>query len=88
MIGFSKDRASQLDLLLRSIKEFVAGWRSQNIVILFCASTPDFAAGYQRTQAFHRDVVFVAEQSRDCSGLDTDFHKQLVDILRLIRQIK
>ncbi len=81
MIGFSKDRPSQLDLLLRSLKEYVAGWHSQRIVILFCASTPDFAAGYERLKAFHRDVSFVEEREGDCNGFGTDFQQQLVGIL-------
>jgi hypothetical protein len=81
MIAFSKDRASQLDLLLRSLKEFVAGWRAQRLLVLFCASTPAFAAGYDRVRAYHRDVEFTAERSTDCTGMGTSFKQQLVGAL-------
>jgi hypothetical protein len=58
---FSKNRACQLELLLRSIETFVDAWRTMTISILYTASDERFAAGYERTEAAHPDFRYVRE---------------------------
>jgi hypothetical protein len=55
VIVFSKDRAAQLDALLRSIRERVEGWEKRSLwYVVFAASTPEFARGYEIARAEHR----------------------------------
>jgi hypothetical protein len=56
---FSKNRACQLDLLLRSVRRFVAGAR---VAVLWAAGGDDFEAGYELARAEHPDVEYVREQ--------------------------
>ena len=55
MIIFSKDRAAQLDALLRSIRERVEGWEKRSLwSVVFTASSPEFDKGYEIVRAEHR----------------------------------
>lgn len=64
---FSRDRACQLDLLLRSI-DFYAGERFASITVLYRASTLEYLAGYERLLRDRLDVIF---------PLETDFERQV-----------
>jgi hypothetical protein len=67
VIVFSKDRAAQLDALLRSIRERVEGWEKRSLwYVVFAASTPEFARGYEIARAEHRSdaLQFIDERSR------------------------
>ena len=67
MIIFSKDRAAQLDALLRSIREQVEGWEKRSLwSVVFSASTPEFDQGYEIVRAEHRSdtLRFIDERSR------------------------
>jgi len=57
---FSKDRAAQLDLCLRSIKENAAGFVN-DVVVLWKASHRDHEKGYNLCRADHPDVMFIRE---------------------------
>lgn len=48
IIIFSKDRAAQLDLLLRSMEKNIDQLYHQNVLVLFKASSPEFADGYRK----------------------------------------
>ncbi len=58
---FSKNRACQLDLLLRSIRRFLTGG-ALRISVLYAAEGEDFDAGYALTQREHPDVEYVRER--------------------------
>lgn len=62
-IIFSKDRAAQLDALLRSIAEKVERWRERGqCTVIYTASTPEFARGYEIVRAAHpQGVEFINE---------------------------
>jgi len=67
VIIFSKDRAAQLDALLRSIRERVEGWEKRSIwSVIFASSTPEFADGYEIVRGEHRSgaLEFIDETSR------------------------
>jgi hypothetical protein len=67
VIIFSKDRAAQLDALLRSISEQVRGWEERSLwSVIFATSTPEFARGYEIIRAEHRSdaLEFVKEKTR------------------------
>jgi len=67
VIIFSKDRAAQLDALLRSIREQVEGWEKRSLwTVVFTTSAPEFARGYEIVRAEHRSVAleFIDERSR------------------------
>ncbi len=66
VIIFSKDRATQLDALLRSIRERVEGWEKRSLwSVVFASSTPEFAKGYDIVCAEHRSgaLEFIDERS-------------------------
>ncbi|MHC4839609.1 MAG: hypothetical protein ACYTDT_01430 [Planctomycetota bacterium] len=67
---FSKDRAAQLDGLLRSIREKVARWETAfSWTVIYAASTADFRQGYETVQSEHGSsaINFVAESDREHS---------------------
>ncbi|MGO9959100.1 MAG: glycosyltransferase [Solirubrobacteraceae bacterium] len=64
---FSKDRACQLDLLLRSMKYFFAEWASSDVQILYTFSSPDFGCGYALVQAEHPEFSYVCELNSSSS---------------------
>ncbi len=67
VIIFSKDRAAQLDALLRSIREQVEGWEQRSLwSVIFAASAPQFSRGYEIVCAEHRSAAleFIDERSR------------------------
>lgn len=67
VIIFSKDRAAQLDALLRSIRERVEGWEKRSLwSVVFAASSPEFDEGYEIVRAEHRSgtLRFIDERSQ------------------------
>lgn len=67
---FSKDRPLQLDGYLRSVTRWLSP--APAMTVLYCASTPDLAAGYADVVLAHPGVTFLPE---------TDFGRQLQDWL-------
>lgn len=62
LIIFSKDRACQLDLLLRSIKREFAEWSQARTVVLFTYSSGPLRYSYERVRCAHPEVEFVCER--------------------------
>ncbi len=58
VVIFSKDRACQLDLLLRSIKELWENWYEFKITIIWTYSNDDFKAGYDKVISDHPGFYF------------------------------
>jgi SAM-dependent methyltransferase len=65
VVIFSKDRACQLDLLLRSIKREFSGWRQANVQVLYTYSNRWFGAAYDGVLAAHPEFSYTCELSRD-----------------------
>jgi len=61
-IVFSKDRACQLELLLRSMKKHFTEWSMIKTSILYTYSTDDFRLGYEKTKQYHPEFSYVQEQ--------------------------
>jgi len=61
-IVFSKDRACQLELLLRSMKKHFTEWPMVKTSILYTYSTDDFRLGYEKTKQYHPEFSYVQEQ--------------------------
>ncbi len=59
---FSKDRACQLDLLLRSIRMFWKGYDSSKITIIYAYSSEKFGSGYTRLMSLYPEFNFVKEK--------------------------
>jgi len=55
IIVFSKDRACQLELFLRSMKEFFKEFNECEIKILYTFSDPEFEKGYEKLKTIHND---------------------------------
>lgn len=55
IIIFSKNRACQLELFIRSMKEYFKEFNECNITIQYTYSTPEFEKGYQRVMEIHSD---------------------------------
>jgi hypothetical protein len=72
LIIFSKDRACQLDLLLRSIKVFFKGWDKLTFNIIYKYSSEDYRKGYEKVKSIHKEFNYV---------LETDFKR---DTLRYL----
>lgn len=51
VIVFSKDRACQLDALMRSIQHHVANWDKHKYTVIFLPSAPAFQKGYDIVRA-------------------------------------
>lgn len=63
---FSKNRACQLDLLLRSLRLLV---KHKNLRVLYTCD-PEYAAAYDKTVKLHPNVEFIIEE---------DFRRQVID---------
>ena len=57
---FSKDRAAQLDLLLRSIRRHAPNLY-QSLTVLYTGSSADYLRGYQQCFAEHEEAKFILE---------------------------
>jgi hypothetical protein len=73
VICFSKDRACQLELLLRSMHEKLNVFHS--VVVQYTATTEEFQKGFNKLQQFHPYIKFQKESS---------FKDTLVDILKTV----
>lgn len=62
---FSKDRGCQLELLLRSMKEFYPEHVPSGVTIICKWTTPKYEAGYVKTFRTHPGYHYVTEQERD-----------------------
>lgn len=63
IVIFSKNRACQLELLLRSIKEKFVKWNESKISILYKATTEEYESGYQLVIKLHPEFKFVKESN-------------------------
>ncbi len=70
LVIFSKDRACQLDLLLRSLERQFVEWRRTQVTVIYTFSDPDFAAGYAATRMAHPDVAYICERDSHASFRD------------------
>lgn len=64
VIILSKDRAPELDLMLRSVKRFHVPGQDVNLQVIYTASTREFDDGYEAVRSMHLDVRFVCELDR------------------------
>ncbi len=64
VIIVSKDRAAELDLMLRRIKRFHAPGTDVNLQVIYTASTRAFDRGYEVVRSLHLDVRYVCELDR------------------------
>ncbi len=60
VIVFSKDRAAQLDALLRSIRAYLT--MPHRLHVLYTTSSPAFERGYDRLRLWHPGVRWVADE--------------------------
>jgi hypothetical protein len=65
LIIFSKDRACQLDFLLRSVKQEFTDWRTARLVVLYTYSSSALRYSYDLVRAEHPEVEFVCERDVD-----------------------
>lgn len=63
VIIFSKDRPSQLDLLLRSMKKFFIDWNKNKVYILYTYSNNEFGYGYEIAKSNHSDITYIKEKN-------------------------
>jgi hypothetical protein len=73
IIVFSKNRACQLDLFLRSMKKFFKEFSDFKIRILYKYTNPDFEKGYLSLKEIHSDKNIEWK-------LDSNFQNCLIDI--------
>jgi hypothetical protein len=79
IVIFSKDRAAQLDLFLRSMKQMFPGWhRSKNVHVLYTYSNEAFGSGYVKTITLHPDIHYAYENK----GM---FKKDLLKLIEINR---
>lgn len=62
-IIFSKDRACQLDLLLRSIKKYFRDWQNHKWNVLYTYTSEDFGRAYNLLISRHPEFAFYKEKS-------------------------
>lgn len=61
VVIFSRDRAGQLDLLLRSVKRFLSGYEPADVAVLYGFSTRAEDRAYNVVRAEHREFRYVCE---------------------------
>ncbi len=61
-IIFSKNRACQLELLLRSMKIFFEEWALVKTSVLYTYTSENFKKGYEQTMQIHPEFSYVLEQ--------------------------
>ena len=84
IIVFSKDRACQLELLLRSMKEYFIDFESCDIKILYTYSNENYRKGYDMVKKIYNNILYKKEKSfkSDLIGLiskDKPYTMFLVD---------
>jgi len=75
IIIFSKDRAAQLELFIRSMKEFFKEFNDHQIKILYKSSNYEFEKGYRKVISIHNDSNIQWRQEVQ------DFQKSLTSII-------
>ena len=80
MIIFSKDRACQLDLLLRSIKKQIQDYENLDINVIYKATTDYFDKGYSVVKDEHSEFSF----HRETDNVKSDIMRILDDAGRLV----
>jgi len=75
IIVFSKDRACQLELFIRSMKEFFKEFNDHQIKILYKSSNYEFEKGYRKVISIHNDsnIQWIQEVQ--------NFQKSLISII-------
>jgi hypothetical protein len=74
-IIFSKDRACQLELLLRSIKDHHKDYQEDIFVCLCKASDSSYLEGYKKILSYHSDKQFILVN-------ESNFRNDLLNILK------
>jgi len=69
---FSYNRGCQLDLMLRSMKEFFIGLDKVKVNILYRYSSEAFRMGYEKVKKYHPEFNYV---------LESDFKKNVIDLI-------
>lgn len=59
VVIFSKNRAAQLDLLLRSFKEYFKEYSLANISVVYSYSSDEFKSGYKKLEDEIKNVSFI-----------------------------
>jgi glycosyltransferase involved in cell wall biosynthesis len=65
IIIFSKDRACQLELLLRSLELFFQNWQSYSVNIIYAYSNNDYKQGYELVKQQHPTFNYLPELEED-----------------------
>jgi len=63
IVIFSRDRGSQLELLLRSMKIHFKEWDECQISVLYTFSNYIFGKGYEKTKQLHPEINYKLEKS-------------------------
>lgn len=77
-IIFSKDRACQLELLLRSIKKFFKGWENNLPQVLYTYTDKDLKKGYEKLKQMHPEYKYICE--KDTSNT---FKQKVIEMINL-----
>jgi len=77
IIVFSKDRAAQLDLFLRSFYKYVKNAEKYQIKILYTFTNDKFKKGY--------DILINKNINNVTFRLEKDFKKDLIDLIHLLK---
>ena len=71
---FSYNRGCQLDLMLRSMKEFFIGLDKVKVNILYRYSSEAFRMGYEKVKKYHPEFNYV---------LESDFKKNVIELINI-----
>jgi hypothetical protein len=76
-IIFSKDRACQLELFIRSMKEYFKEFNECDIRVLYTFSTPEFEQGYEKLKLIHTDpnLIYFNEDYKFQTSLLSQFNQ-------------
>ncbi len=76
IIVFSKDRACQLELMLRSLKLFLHNWQSYSVYIIYNYSNSDYQQGYELVKKQHSEFHYLPESQEK---INNDFKNKVLE---------
>ena len=79
IIIFSKDRACQLELLLRSLKLFLQNWQSYSVHIIYAYSNSDYQQGYELVKIQYHEFNYLPESQEE---INSDFKSKVLECFK------
>jgi hypothetical protein len=83
VVAWSKDRATQLDLMLSSYKKYFKNWKEQKLSIIYTFSNEEYGRAYELVKSYHPEFNWIKETNfrNDTLRCINDFSNQYIAFL-------